>query len=121
MLACINFALAVFALSVGGHALAWIIRDRAERDGRVGSFELAARVHAANASGLLIIAIAGSMSIMAMPLVAFLWAGMALFCGALYAHGLFGITWAMPGTVFGSGLMVIGWVLAGAALSSAWP
>jgi hypothetical protein len=35
MLACINFALAVFALSVGGHALAWILRDRAERDGRV--------------------------------------------------------------------------------------
>lgn len=121
MLACFNFALAVFALSVGGHALAWSLRDRVERDGRVSSFELAARVHAANASGLLIVALAGSILIMAMPLVAVLWAGMAVFCGALYAHGLFGVTWAMPGTVIGAGLMLIGWVFAGVALYADWP
>ncbi|MEM1044927.1 MAG: DUF423 domain-containing protein [Pseudomonadota bacterium] len=106
-------ALATAALTVGGHALEWTLRDLEAGPGRVSSFELAAITHVGTGLGMLLIAVGkqpeGRWYIASMIL---LWAGLVAFCGPLYYYGLTGSASGMTLTMGGFSCLILAWIVA---------
>ena len=107
--AALSLAAAFAAATVGTHALEWHLTERTNASGRVTSFDLAARTHVFASLGLVLVAAFG------LPgsgwAAILLWAGIVLFCGALYLHGLTGAVWAMPATVPGAVALSAAWIV----------